>query len=263
MSAEDITDDICIRFGKDEYVMSTINPVSEQKYSIVNESTLADLIDFIGEVKKAEKTPTPKKLAESGSAVVAETENCLVYSCGYVVYDNGSGRTVMWLPNCKSFTYYFDQATDAEKGVIPDKETLPEGMLETLPWVMSVTLIGEHRIEANSMNRMSSRTGTKDYDAEDNGDKDGDAEDAVERNYEKEYVWREDRIGENPEIIFIRKETRCEMLESMTDKQREVFNLYYYEGFKQHQIAEMLSISRDSVNDRLEGALKKVKKLFS
>ena len=228
-----------------------------------HESTLADLIAFIGEVKKAEKTPTPKKLAESGSAVIAEETGCLVYACGYAVYDNGSGRTVMWLPDCVSFTYYFDEATDAEKGVIPDKDALPEGMLETLPWVMAVTLIGDHRIEANSMNRTGSRTGTKDYDSDDNGDKDGDAEDAADKSYEKEYVWREDRIGENPEAIFIRKETRREMLESMTDKQREVFLLYYYDGFKQRQIAEMLGISRDSVNDRLEGALKKVKNIYS
>lgn len=227
-----------------------------------HESTLADLLAYIGEVKKAEKTPTPKKLAESGSTVIAEETVCLAYSCGYAVYDNGSGRTVMWLPDCVSFTYYFDEATDAEKGIIPNKDTLPDGLLEMLPWVMAVTLIGEHRIEANSMNRTGSRSGTKDYDSDDNGDKDGDAEAALEKTYEKAYVWREDRIGESPETIFIRKETRREMLESMTDKQREVFTLYYYDGLKQREIAERLGISRDSVNDRLECALKKVKKLF-
>ena len=227
-----------------------------------HESTLADLLAYIGEVKKAEKTPTPKKLAESGSTVIAEETGCLAYSCGYAVYDNGSGRTVMWLPDCVSFTYYFDEATDAEKGIIPNKDTLPDGLLEMLPWVMAVTLIGEHRIEANSMNRTGSRSGTKDYDSDDNGDKDGDAEAALEKTYEQAYVWREDRIGESPETIFIRKETRREMLESMTDKQREVFTLYYYDGLKQREIAERLGISRDSVNDRLECALKKVKKLF-
>jgi len=227
-----------------------------------SDTILADLIAYIGEVRKAEKTPTPKKLEESGSPVVADTGSCKVYASGYAVYDNGSGRTVMWLPDCVSFTYYFDEATDAEKGIIPDKDTLPEGMLETLPWVMAVTLIGEHRIEANSMNRTGSRSGTKDYDSDDNGDKDGDAEAALEKTYEKAYVWQEDRIGESPETIFIRKETRREMLESMTDKQREVFLLYYYDGLKQREIAERLGISRDSVNDRLECALKKVKKLF-
>ena len=92
--------------------------------------------------------------------------------------------------------------------------------------------------------------------------KDGGAEAAMEKTYERAYVCREDRIGESPETIFIRKETRREMLESLTEKQREVFLLYYYDGLKQREIAERLGISRDSVNDRLEGALKKVKKLF-
>lgn len=228
-----------------------------------HESTLADLLAYIGEVKKAEKTPTPKKLAESGSTVIAEETGCLAYSCGYAVYDNGSGRTVMWLPDCVSFTYHFDEATDAEKGIIPDKDTLPDGLLEMLPWVMAVTLIGEHRIEANSMNRrQGGRKGTKDYNADDNGDKDGDAEDAVEQSYQKEYNWREDQIGEDPETIYIRKETRREMLDSMTEKQREVFILYYHYGYTQQEIADMIGISKQSVNERLEASIKKVRKLF-
>ena len=241
----------------------TINANGNSKVTIINnETTLNELLNSLGNVTRAEKTPTPKKLSETGGAVVAKAEGCMAYSCGYAVYDNGSGRTVMWLPDCTSFTYHFDESSDAEKGVLPDKETLPEGLLETLPWITVVTLIGEHRIESNSMNRTSSRTGTKDYDSDDNGDKDGDAEAAMEKTYEKAYVWREDRIGESPETIFIRKETRREMLESLTEKQREVFLLYYYDGLKQREIAERLGISRDSVNDRLEGALKKVKKLF-
>lgn len=143
----------------------TINANGNSKGTIINnETTLNELLGSLGNVTRAEKTPTPKKLSETGGTVVAKADGCMAYSCGYAVYDNGSGRTVMWLPDCVSF--------------------------------------------------------------------------------------------------FIRKETRREMLESMTDKQREVFTLYYYDGLKQREIAESLGISRDSVNDRLEGALKKVKKLF-
>ena len=241
----------------------TINANGNSKATIINnETTLNELLGSLGNVMRAVKTPTPKELSETGGAVVAKADGCMAYSCGYAVYDNGSGRTVMWLPDCISFTYYFDESSDAEKGILPDKDTLPEGLLESLPWVTVVTLIGEHHIESNSMNRTSSRTGTKDYDSDDLGDKDGDAEAAMEKTYEREYAWREDRIGESPETIFIRKETRREMLESLTEKQREVFLLYYYDGLKQREIAERLGISRGSVNDRLEGALKKVKKLF-
>ncbi len=75
--------------------------------------------------------------------------------------------------------------------------------------------------------RQGSRKGSKDYRADDDGDRDGDAEEAVEQQYEKEYTWRDSRVGENPESIFIREETRREMLANMTDKQREVFILYF------------------------------------
>ncbi len=234
----------------------------QNNITITNETTLAALLAVIGEVKKAEKTPTPKKLEESESPVVAETDDCKVYACGYAQYDNGSDRTVMWLPNCVSFTYYFDKATDAEKGIIPEKERLPEGMLETLPWYMAVMLIGDHRIEANLMNRTGSRTGTKDYDADDNGDKDGDAEKAMEQSYQREYSWREDRIGESPETVYIRKETREEMLGRMTDRQREVFLLYYRDGFNQREIAQLLGISQQKVSKRLSAALANAKRNF-
>ena len=110
--------------------------------------------------------------------------------------------------------------------------------------------------------RQGGRKGTKDYNADDNGDKDGDAEDAVEQSYQKEYNWREDQIGEDPETIYIRKETRREMLDSMTEKQREVFILYYHYGYTQQEIADMIGISKQSVNERLEASIKKVRKLF-
>ena len=47
------------------------------------------------------------------------------------------------------------------------------------------------------------------------------------------------------------------MLAAMTDKQREVFLLYYKEGYTQQQIADMLGVDQTSVRDRLDGALKK------
>ena len=227
---------------------------------INNETTLKELLSSLGNVTREEKMPTPKKLSETGGVVVARADGCIAYSCGYAVYDNGSGRTVMWLPDCVSFTYHFDESYVVEKGVLPDKDTLPEGMLETLPWVMVVTLIGEHRIESDSMNRIV--TGTMDYYCDDRGHRDGTVDATMEKNYEKVHVWREEQIGESPETIFIREETRREMLERMTEKQREVFLLYYYDGLNQREISEFLAISRETVNARLQGALKKVQKIF-
>ena len=231
---------------------------------ITENTTLAELISILGSVTKEEKTPTSKALREKAGEPIATDECCKVYANGYAVYDNGSGRTVVWVPACTSFTYYFDKMKESEKGgEIKETIDLPEGFLESQPWMIAITLIGDHRVEQNSMNRrQGGRKGTKDYDADDNGDKDGDAEDAVERSYQNEYNWREDQIGEDPETIYIRKETRREMLESMTEKQREVFILYYHYGYNQYEIAEMLGVDQTSVRDRLNGALKKAKKIY-
>ena len=239
--------------------------------TITENTTLGELITILGDVTKAAKTPTSRKLREEAGEPIASSpdplgygDGILVYSNGYAVYDNGSGRTVVWIPSCVSFTYYFDKMKESEKGgEIKEHIDLPEGFLESQPWVLALTLIGDHRVEQNSMNRRKGgRKGTKDYNADDNGDKDGDAEDAVEDSYENEYNWREDRIGEDPETIYIRKETRREMLEIMTEKQREVFILYYHYGYKQQEIADMLDVSQRAVAYRLDGAVEHVRKKY-
>jgi len=223
-------------------------------------ATLRNLIDNLGPVKKAEKTPTSRKLREEAGEPIITTDTIMIYACGYAVYENESGRTVMWVPGCTSFTYYFDKLKESEQKYQDQKDTLPASMLEELPWEMALTLIGDHRIEANSMNRAGSRAGRQYFECGDDGDKDDDPEEAVERSYQKEYAWREDRMGEDPETIYIRKETREEALAAMTDKQREAFILYYYQGYKQREIAEELGISRDSVMNRLENAIKVIKR---
>ena len=225
-------------------------------------ASLRNLIDTLGPVKKAEKTPTSRKLREEAGEPIITTDSILIYPCGYAVYENESGRTVMWVPGCTSFTYYFDRLSGAEQIYQDQKDTLPEGMLEEMPWEMVLTLIGDHRIEANSLNRAGSRAGTQYFECGDDGDKDDDPEEAVEESYKKEYAWREDRIGEDPETIYIRKETREEALASMTDKQRQVFRLYYEEGYRQREIAEMLGIGQRSVSDRLNGALRQARRYW-
>ena len=229
---------------------------------ITENTTLGDLLAIIGSVPKAEKTPTSKALRETAGEPLATEERCKVYANGYAVYDNGSGRTVLWLPACVSYTYRFNPMKDSELGgEIKQTCDLPEGMLESLPWPIAVTLIGDHRIEGLAMQRKGDRKQNKSLIRGDN--EEGDALDELEEkegSLRKEYSWREDRFGESPESVYIRKETREEMLASMTDKQREVFVLYYQYGYTQQEIADMVGISKQSVNERLEGAVKKAKK---
>ena len=52
-------------------------------------------------------------------------------------------------------------------------------------------------------------------------------------------------------------------MKKLTDAQREAINLYFYKKMTQDEIAETLGIKRTSVQDRLDGALKKLRKLMS
>ena len=244
--------------------MENKNYVNNNIPTITGNTTLGELIDIIGPVNKATKTPTSRKLREEGGELLVECDGILVYANGYAVYNNGSGRTVVWVPDCVSFTYHFNPLKPNEKTYgISETYDLPKGFLESQPWMLALTLVGDHRVEQNSMNRrQGGRKGTRDYNADENGDKDGDAEEAVEDSYENEYSWREAQIGEDPESIYIRKETRREMLERMTKKQREVFIFYYYYGYKQQEIADMLGTARTTIMHRLDAAVKKAKNIY-
>ena len=224
----------------------------DENFRITAETTMGELNSQLDGIRRADKTPTGKFLRENYK-VIAEAQGCKLYENGYCLYENETSSTVMWTPECRSFTFRF---MDSEP------KPLPEGFLDAQPWYMALVLIGEHRIEANNMNnRQGGRKGSKDFHSADS-DYCGDVVDACERRYRSAYVWREDYIGENPESIFIRKEMRHEMLSRMTEKQREVFILYYKYGYDQQEIADILGISRTSVEDRLDGALKKVPRRF-
>ncbi len=235
-----------------EHTNTIVNPIT-------TETTLGELLAILGTVAKADKVPSVKKLREEAGMPIAEAEDCLVYANGYAVYDNGSGRTVIWLPDCIAFTYRFNKLRDSEQGGdIKETEPLPEGFLESQPWTIPVTLIGEHRIENRAFHRKSDRKESKSLIRGDN--EEGDTLEEQEDSLRKEYSWREEQFGENPETAYICKETREEMLASMTDKQREVFLLYYRDGFTQQQIADMIGISKQSVNERLAGAVDRVRR---
>lgn len=208
------------------------------------------------------KMPTPKVLFETAGKPIADMDDCTLFSNGFAVYKNRSGRTVIWLPYCISFTFYFNKLRDSEKDTLRETYDLPEGFLETQPWILAVTLIGDHRIEQNCMNRTGSRTGTSDFSTQDNGDKDGEMVSIAADPYRRAFNWYDGHMGENPQDAVERRETREEMLAAMTDKQREVFVMYYRDGMTQNEIATYLHVDQTTVRDRLRGTLKKAKKYF-
>ena len=230
--------------------------------AITDKTTLGELLAMLDLADKAGKMPTPRELFETAGAPIADMNGCTLFSNGFAIYQNVTGRTVVWLPYCKSFTYYFGKLRDSEKDTLTETYELPEGFLETQPWVIAVTLIGDHRVEANSMNRTGSRKDTTDFDSADNSDKDGDAEQALADPYRRAFNWYDGRMGENPQDAVERRETREEMLAAMTEKQREVFVMYYRDCMTQDEISAIVGIAQQNVYKRLRGALNIAKKYF-
>lgn len=224
---------------------------------IPEDISLHDLLTLLGNAEKAETKPTPKALRErkleDGSVeqidplVEAMGGDCKVFSNGYAVYTNGIGTTVLWLPDCRTFTYYFGELTDKEKDYLTQKSTVDETVFDEQPWFMAVMLRGDHQVEQNAMNRTGGRM-------------DKDKSVSLDEITEKEEVeWRPGYRFENPESAYIRKEMMQEQLAKLTDRQREVFVLYHQYGYSQREIAEMLGIGQRAVSFRLEAAESKVR----
>ena len=225
---------------------------------ITAQTTLGELIAML-DLGENPTVPTPKALFEE-DAPIADMNDCTLFRNGFAIYKNMTGRTVVWLPYCVSFTYYFNKLRDSEKDTLSETYELPEGFLETQPWVIAVMLIGDHRIEANSMNRTGSRKDTVDLASKDNGDKDDRMEEVIADPYRRAFNWYDGRMGENPQDAVERRETREEMLAAMTDKQREVFVMYYRDGMTQEEIARYFGISQVGVKHHLDLALEKARK---
>lgn len=231
-----------------------------EKMKITAKTTLGELLAMLCLGEKP-KMPTPKALFEEDEPI-AIISDCTLFRNGFAIYKNDTGRTVIWLPYCTRFSYYFNKLRDSEKDTLFENYEFPEGFLESQPWIIAVTLIGDHRIERNSMNRTGSRNDTVDLVSKDKGDKDDAMEKVMADPFCRAFNWYDGRMGENPLDAVERRETRNEMLAAMTDKQREVFILFYREGMTQEQIAAVFGLSRRTIREHLTCALERAKKFF-
>lgn len=174
---------------------------------------------------------------------------CEVFSNGYAVFDNGDRKTVIWVPACSVRTYRFTRLTDKERKYQKDEEELDEDTMGALPWYYPVIIAGEDRIE-QGLAHPRSVGNMSDIDAM--------AEDPEEKSCE----WYCGSYFPNPEDAYIQEETRKERRAALTDKQLEVYDMYYGDCLTQCEIAERLGISQKAVDYRLDGIEKKMKKFY-
>ena len=186
------------------------------------------------------KTPTARQLRESGEEPVAVREigpdgSLSVYPGGYAVYSNGSGTTVVSRGECGEYTYRFHGGEDG----LPTESRL---LLDGDDWSIAVALKGEEQIEANLMNRKGDRKGSRQYEDD----------------------WEHIRVEEEiPDVLdaIVQRDMLSELLDCLTERQREVITAYFFDGLTQQQIADKLGIAKQSVNENLKAAIKKMKKI--
>ncbi|MBO5318913.1 MAG: sigma-70 family RNA polymerase sigma factor [Ruminococcus sp.] len=234
-----------------------------EKMNITAKTSLSEVITLLdlkpGQKKKG-KTPTRLKLTTSEEPLV-QIHGSTLYASGYALYENGLGRhSVVWLPYCVNFTYYFNKLRDAEKDYLRERSEVSDKALMETSWATITALFGEERI-TQSMNRgFGNADPSADGDSIDEENEDEpEAEDMEGRNF----VWYDETLGVDPLDAVIRRENREEMLAAMTDKQREVFVLYHKYGWTQQQIADKLGISKMSVCERLKQAKSKMRTFVS
>ena len=208
-------------------------------------------------LKKPDKRPTAKYLRENVTTI-ASSFNCTAYANGYAVYATDAATTVIWIPDCLSYSYQFARLEKNELEYLSDHMDLTAEFLGNLPWHLAVALRGEDQAERRLLHRKGDRKETKSLvwnDKEVSG---------AEANPDREpRVITTGNCYENPEDVLIRKETVREYLNTLTEKQKKCFLLRYHEGFTLQEIAEKQEISAVAVNCHLSAAMEKAEKFVT
>jgi len=243
-----------------------------------NTASFNDLLAFLSQrvggseaLVKAKRCPGSQQL-RSGHTLVAQITvgeaTCEAYENGYAVYDNGDRKTVIWIPDCtKVAQYYYPLSYDEKvkrdrqlrnedadpdssrivEGTESGEDRLTEEQLAGMPWYLATVIAGENRIENNLEHPMSAGNRSDGY---------------VEDCGPSRYSWSCGARFQNPEDIVLQKEEKAERCAALSEKQREVYQLYYVDSFTQEEIAETLGISQQAVNYRLESVRKKIAEYY-
>lgn len=159
------------------------------------------------------------------------------YYSGFSVYDNGDRRVVLWTPDCAKTTYYFSAMKDGEKSYMPQKSEISEDTMSQCPWYIPIIVAGEDRIEYG-MDHPKSKETTSDFNSED----------FVEK---PSYHWVGCSHIDTPEEAFFKKEAAEERRRLLQGQKGIVYHLYYEEYRTQDEIAEIMGITRPTVQQYL------------
>ena len=197
--------------------------------------TLKELKKIVKVADMEKRIPSVKSLKEH-KVVVKEMINAdttiSVYDHGYVLYIAGNQSTVFPLHSCDDYEYV---------SVTGDNKEFNKEFFDNENWYIRLLMEAEDRM-AYSQSKISTNHGVFS-----NSDVTDDAE--IMRGSSKDFV--DDVIDR--EILHA-------LIKELTERQKMVLNLVYFEEMRQQDVADYLGIKQQSVNDLLNRALKTMKK---
>lgn len=197
--------------------------------------TLKELKKIVKVADVEKRIPSVKSLKEY-KVVVKEMINAdttiSVYDHGYVLYTAGNQSTVFPLHSCDDYEYV---------SVTGDNKEFNKEFFDNENWYIRLLMEAEDRM-AYSQSKISTNHGVFS-----NSDVTDDAE--IMRGSSKDFV--DDVID---------REILNALIKELTERQKTVLNLVYFEEMRQQDVADYLGIKQQSVNDLLNRALKTMKK---
>lgn len=197
--------------------------------------TLKELKKIVKVADVEKRIPSVKSLKEH-KVVVKEMINAdttiSVYDHGYVLYTAGNQSTVFPLHSCDDYEYV---------SVTGDNKEFNKEFFDNENWYIRLLIEAEDRM-AYSQSKISTNHGVFS-----NSDVTDDAE--IMRGSSKAFV--DDVID---------REILNALIKELTERQKTVLNLVYFEEMRQQDVADYLGIKQQSVNDLLNRALKTMKK---
>lgn len=168
-----------------------------------------------------------------------------VFANGYCVYDNGDRKTVLWIPDCGSTTYYFGQLRDNEKLYLDQKSSVGEDVLGPAPWYNALMIAGENSIERNLEHPISEGTRS-------------DEDDSEEWDAKSNYRWISCTHFDTPEEALLKKEQAEEIRKvvknSLSETQKDAVEKYFFDGMGQKEAAEFLGVTQPTFSKTLSRA---------
>ena len=197
--------------------------------------TLKELKKIVKVADVEKRIPSVKSLKEH-KVVVKEMINAdttiSVYDHGYVLYTAGNQSTVFPLHSCDDYEYV---------SVTGDNKEFNKEFFDNENWYIRLLMEAEDRM-TYSQSKISTNHGVFS-----NSDVTDDAE--IMRGSSKDFV--DDVID---------REILNSLIKELTERQKTVLNLIYFEEMRQQDVADYLGIKQQSVNDLLNRALKTMKK---